>query len=364
MLTSGDEYPIHQTPEPIAFSGTDRNFYDRYFFSGAHANGSGYFAVAFGCYPHLGVADAHLSLLGEDGVQRCIHASQELTDRMRLQVGPLRIEVVQPLRRLRLTLASTHGVAADLECEGRAFPVTEPRFTRRQGARLLMDLTRFTQTVRWSGRIVIDGREERYEPAATFGVRDRSWGVRPIGAPDAQPIVPQQFPQFYWLWAPTTFPNGSFYFHVNEDAGGRPWNRRAVWMQDGADRDGETALPDPGARVEWLPGRRHARSARMEAGGHVITWEPIRTFHMKGVGYGHPDWAHGLHQGPLKVAREDFATETLDPLLVPNLHVQAICRARHEGHGLASEGLGVLEQLVIGPHAPSGFEGLLDGARA
>ena len=34
MLTKGDEYPIHQTAEPVAYSGTDRNFYDRFFFNG------------------------------------------------------------------------------------------------------------------------------------------------------------------------------------------------------------------------------------------------------------------------------------------------------------------------------------------
>ena len=33
-LSKGDDYPIHQTPEPIAYAGTDRNFYDRYFFNG------------------------------------------------------------------------------------------------------------------------------------------------------------------------------------------------------------------------------------------------------------------------------------------------------------------------------------------
>jgi hypothetical protein len=42
--------------------------------------------------------------------------------------------------------------------------------------------------------------------------------------------------------------------------------------------------------------------------------------------------------------------------------VQAICKARHEGAGLSSEGVGVVEQLVIGPHAPSGFKEILDGA--
>jgi hypothetical protein len=74
MLTRGDEYPIHQTPEPIAFSGTDRNFYDRFFFCGYHPDGAGYFALAFGVYPHLNIADAHFSLV-RDGVQHCLHTS-------------------------------------------------------------------------------------------------------------------------------------------------------------------------------------------------------------------------------------------------------------------------------------------------
>ena len=33
MLSKGDDYPIHQTPEPIAYVAGQRNFYDRYFFS-------------------------------------------------------------------------------------------------------------------------------------------------------------------------------------------------------------------------------------------------------------------------------------------------------------------------------------------
>jgi len=61
MLTKGDEYPIHQTAEPIAFSGTDRNFYDRFFFCGYRSDGSGYFGAAFGVYPHLNIASLDMS---------------------------------------------------------------------------------------------------------------------------------------------------------------------------------------------------------------------------------------------------------------------------------------------------------------
>jgi hypothetical protein len=63
VLTKGDDYPLHQTPEPIACSGTDRNVHDRYFFNGYAPDGADISAVAFGVYPHVNVADAHFSVV-------------------------------------------------------------------------------------------------------------------------------------------------------------------------------------------------------------------------------------------------------------------------------------------------------------
>ena len=39
MLTPADDYPLHQTPETINISGTNRNFYDRFFFNGYNDEG-------------------------------------------------------------------------------------------------------------------------------------------------------------------------------------------------------------------------------------------------------------------------------------------------------------------------------------
>ena len=40
MITSGDDFPIHQTPEPVQQVFTsDRNFYDRFFFNGYWRDG-------------------------------------------------------------------------------------------------------------------------------------------------------------------------------------------------------------------------------------------------------------------------------------------------------------------------------------
>jgi hypothetical protein len=367
MLTKGDEYPLHQTPEPIAFSGSDRNFYDRYFFNGSQADGSGFFAVSFGVYPHLNVADAHLSVV-RGGTQHCLHASRILNmERMDLRVGPIRIEVIEPLQALRLVVEPANGFAADLTCEGRLFPVQEPRFTRRNGPRMMMDVTRFTQTVRWRGWIEIDGKRETYGEGAV-GVRDRSWGVRPIGASDPQPAAPPTAPQFYWLWAPSNFPKMSLFYHVNEDAAGAAWNGRVELGPDGAGPEGRMTLANPRMKIDFASGTRHARAAALtvtDAQGrdHQVTWTPIVNFQMKGIGYGHPTWGHGAFKGEAALEREDFKLADLNPLEPQNLHIQAVSAVRHDGPGgEGSSGIGSLEQLIIGQHAPSGFKAILDGA--
>jgi hypothetical protein len=365
MITQGDEYPIHQTADPIAFAGTDRNFYDRYFFCGYQPDGSGYFGAAFGVYPHLNVADAHFSII-RNSVQHCIHASRYLAmERMDTQVGPIRIEVVEALKSIRLIVENHEGISADLTFTGRSAPIQEPRFTRRNGSRMFMDLTRFTVNCRVTGWIEVDGKRETY--SAGLGTRDRSWGVRQIGAPDSQPNIPIEMPQFYWLWTPTNFETMSLYGHVNEDGAGKPWNRRASLMMDGAAQGSALHLDDDRYEISWQPGKRHASVAKLhtkDAHGrdHLVTWEPIDIFQMKGVGYTHPSWGHGMWKGELIVEREDFRPDALDPLEYPSLHIQAIAKARHEGGGTSSDGIGLVEQLVIGAHAPSGFSGLNDGA--
>ena len=181
VLTKGDDYPIHQTAEPVAYAGTDRNFYDRYYFNG-YAPGvddDGFLAVAMGVYPHINVIDASFCwLMG--GRQVNLHASRGLgMERMDTTVGPIAIEVIEPLKALRITVdAPGEGIRAELTFTGRAFPQEEPRFTRRNGPRVLMDVTRLTQNGRYEGWVEVDG--ERHDVSGWVGTRDRSWGVRPI----------------------------------------------------------------------------------------------------------------------------------------------------------------------------------------
>ena len=357
-LSKGDDFPLHQTPEPVAYSGTDRNFYDRYFFNGYAPDGSGFFALAFGVYPHLDVADAHFSFI-RGGVQHCLHASCELDmERMALRVGPIAIEIIEPLQQLRVTIDETDGISGEFTFTGRAFPIEEPRFTHRIGPRAFMDYTRMTQNGRYEGWIDCDDVREDLAPG-TCGTRDRSWGVRPVGTRDTQPMPGAPLPSFFWQWTPISFPGGSLFFHVNNDVHGEPWNTRAAWAADGANAD-TIAEGDGSMRTRLQAGTRWPSGATLSlavpGAPEQVTFESIGRFQMKGLGYTHPVWGHGLHHGPLKVEREDIDLASLDPLAPENLHVQMIVQALTPD----DNGIGVFEQLIIGPFSPLGLAGIND----
>jgi len=360
MLTKADDFPIHQTPDPIAFSGTDRNFYDRYFFNGYAPDGTEFFAVAFGVYPNLNIADAHFAVI-RDGVEHCLHASRVLhMERFDLTCGPIRIEVLEPLQTLRVTVAPSNGFAAEIVFEGRTFPIEEPRFVRRNGPRAFMDYTRLTQNVRCTGWIEVDG-VRRDLAAGTVGTRDRSWGIRPVGAPDPQPPVPQTIGGFFWQWTPLNFADRSVFFHINADPEGRAWNTRAVIAPDGAGPDGfhetEHAVMED---VALIAGTRHARTGTLNVplaqGSASIRFEPFLTFLMRGIGYGHPAWRHGGYKGELVVEREDIDLAAVDMAAPENVHIQALSHVTLSLPGEAPQtGMGVFEQLVAGPYRPYGL---------
>ena len=279
-----------------------------------------------------------------------------------MAVGPFSVEIVEPLNVLRLRLEPFDGMAADITFTGRAFPIEEPRFTHRIGPRAFMDYTRLTQNGRYTGWIEVDGdRQDLAE--GSLGTRDRSWGIRPIGARDPQPMPGAPLPGFFWQWTPINFPAGSLFFHVNNDEQGEAWNTRAAWAGEGAlpseVEEGHGSMRtrlDPGTR--WPAGG--TLSLALRGAPEQVTFEPLGRFQMRGLGYTSPEWGHGMYHGPLKVEREDIDLDELDPLAPENLHVQVPVRVTGSD---GSAGIGVFEQLIIGRFAPLGLKEFLDGAR-
>lgn len=361
MITRADDYPIHQTAEPIAHVGTsDRNFYDRYFFNGYSRDGETYFAAALGCYPNRGITDAAFSVV-RGGRQWVVRASRLLgRERTDTRVGPLSVEVVEPLERLRLRVGENdHGLAADLLFTARAGVIEEPRFHQRVNGRVFMDSTRLTQHGAWSGWLEVAGERIDVQPATWWGSRDRSWGVRPVG--ERETGAPGGPLQFYWLWAPVNFEDLCTHFDVNEYADGSRWHEAGLIAAVGGPPEVATRVD---YRIEFRKGTRHAGRAEIDLtarGGeqHRIELRPLYEFFMIGIGYGHPTWGHGMYVGDDAVGGESWALAEVDPAVPAHLHVQAVCQARLGDR----RGIGILEQLVIGPHAPSGFREILDMAR-
>ncbi len=67
-----------------------------------------------GYYPNLGVKDAFV-LIRRGDTQTAVHLSDAIdSDRLNQNVNSYRVEVTEPLRKLRLILDETEGIAADL----------------------------------------------------------------------------------------------------------------------------------------------------------------------------------------------------------------------------------------------------------
>jgi len=117
MLSKLDDYPIHQTSEPVAIPATsDRNVYDRYWWNGYQDDGAFMFGIGAALYPNLGIMDCSLSLV-VDGEQHSFHASRrapiEPTD---VSVGPFAVDIQEPMRRLKITLDDNEtGIAGELQ---------------------------------------------------------------------------------------------------------------------------------------------------------------------------------------------------------------------------------------------------------
>jgi hypothetical protein len=112
--------------------------------------------------------------------------------------------------------------------------------------------------------------------------------------------------------------------------------------------------------VTLRQGTRHAErgTLKIPLGGSeaTIRLEPVgQPFLMRGIGYG-GEWRHGALKGELAVGREDIALAGVDMGAPENWHIQAISKAVMEAPGEPRrEGVGVFEQLIIGPYKPYGL---------
>jgi hypothetical protein len=363
-LSRLDEFLAHQTPDTFDHVATsDRNFYDRYYFN-MHASSDELFVImGLGQYPNLGVTDAFITVsIGDE--QHTVRASRELgSDRLDTTVGPLQVEVLEGLRRLRIRCDENEwGVQADLVFTGTVEALEEPRtFVRRYG-RVIQDVTRYAQVGTWEGTLRAAGRSFDVTPDVWKGARDRSWGVRPVGEPEHPGIRARQQQDGYGFrhdWLPMQFDDFMLKVQVDQDADGNRLVEEAarVWNL-GHDRPVEH-LGRPEIDIEYRSGTREMQRATVRTTDPdgkpiVVTNTPLRTLYLAaGSGYVNDGtWGHGVYQGPLEV--EGVVHDLRDPEVRRRYAIlnETLCRFEL---ATGEVGYGMHENLLAGIHRPTGF---------
>ena len=366
MLSSWDDFPVHQTSQPVRNVATsDRNFYDRYYFNLHASSGELFMVMGLGQYPNLATQDAFACVQRGD-TYRVVRASRALVDRMDTSVGPFQVEVLEPLRRLRFRLdENEHGIACDLEWKG-SIPAVEEnaQFIRREG-RVFFDTSRLAQTGCWQGWLRVGDERFDVTPDRWWGTRDRSWGVRPVGEAEP-PGIHAGGPgslSGMWNYFPMQFDDHSILYIRNEEDSGRVplYDARRIWS-------------DPARPIEELgrvvyehklkPGTRMmtgsvVRFPDAPGGALEITCEPLlHAFIAIGTGYGvENDWRHGMWQGPLVVQGKQYKTAEIAPLGQLTI-VDHVARFTYGGR----TGYGLYEHGFFGPFRKYGMRDRADGA--
>jgi hypothetical protein len=360
-----DEYLAHQTSDTFDHVATsDRHFYDRYYFNMHSSSDELFVIIGLGQYPNLGVTDAFITVsIGQE--QHTVRASRELgSNRMDTTVGPLGVEVIQGLMKLRLTCDDNEwGVAADLTFTGVVEALEEPHtFSRRYG-RVIQDVTRYAQIGVWEGTLTAAGRTFEVTPDRWKGVRDRSWGVRPVGEPEAPGIKARESMDGYGYrhdWIPMQFDDHMLKIQIDQDADGHRHLEESmrVWNLD--QNRAIEHMGKPEVDIDYISGTREMRQATVrtsdpEGKPIVVTNTPLRTLYLAaGSGYV-PDgaWGHGYYQGPLKV--EGIVHDLSDPETrrkYARLN-ETLCRFELS---TGEVGYGMHENMLTGIYRPTGFD--------
>ena len=362
-----DEFLAHQTTDTFdrVFT-SDRNFYDRYYFNCHRSTDEFFMVTGMGQYPNLGVTDAFVTVSHGDK-QTTVRASRELgSDRFDTRVGPLSVEVIEGLQKLRVRCEPNEwGLSFDLTWNGAVPALEEPKSFTRTNSRITMDTSRYAQVGTWEGELEVDGQRYELDPSTAKGARDRSWGVRPVGEPEAPGIKLRDMANnvvgLSHHWLPMQFDDHML--KVNVDAiydGTRTQEECMKVWNHGIDRDPEF-MGRPEIRPVYRSGTRELERAevsiaRPDGTTQTIRCTPLRTVYLfGGSGYrADAEWGHGMYKGALAVQGvvHDLSTAA------GRAEIAGLNETLSRFETDAGEvGYGMHENLVIGTFHPDGFDG-------
>lgn len=307
-LTRMDEYPRHQIPGTFDSVDSDSvHWNDGFYFTlGDEQSGATLFA-AIRLYPNTDVMDG-FACVTVDGRQHNLRWSRRLRPGIDdIAVGPLALEILDPLRTLRLTCADNDfGISFDLTWEALHDPYLEDRIVRYAGGRKVYDRTNYDQCCAVTGSITVDGRTLDVTPATWVGVRDHSWGMGRTGgasspaiAPDASRDPRRGFAMRQWTMIRMPDRVMFWQFHLQADGSFDPLETVVIPLDVSQPSWSYVAADAQADRVDGLPRAARSRVTFTRPDGTVDRFEltPVGSpVYLQGGGY-HDGFTDRLGRG-------------------------------------------------------------------
>ena len=200
VFTPLDERFIHQIPEP--FPNTVLHHHDwresLYFVMHPRDRLGDVQILTLAQFPVRQIMDSYQG--GRIGAENTmiLHKRPLANDQDDFFVGPVTIDIEEPLQRVRLRVAEDPSapVSLDITFTARTQPYCFRRGMMKAGDEVVWDQTQMIQSGRYDGWYRRNG--VTYEVNDWVGQRDHSWGIR---APDRVPC---------WIWLAVQLPEGMF----------------------------------------------------------------------------------------------------------------------------------------------------------
>jgi hypothetical protein len=225
MLTPYDEFPVHQSSRPFSMiPSTDYGWDDGYYFGMMSPAEQMFLDINFRVNPNTDMVGGAVAFVrrGEQFVMRLNRCWRR---DFGLSLGPLRLEVVEPMRTWRLRLEENDsGLDFDVVWEATTPAILEAHHLVFQRGKATTDQSRYNQPGRASGTIRFRGESYDLNPTSWGGARDHSWGLyvqRAPLAPDPRWLPPAESPKArraLRFWTIFSLPRGGpgGFFQINE----------------------------------------------------------------------------------------------------------------------------------------------------
>jgi hypothetical protein len=374
QLIGLDEFLNHQIVDTFSSTATSELSWTEKIWS-AIVRKDGTMGIDFGLgrYHNRGVMDGWAAV-SRGSTQWTVRANRELRDDPTItSVGPIKYEILEPLHKVRYSLAKNdvQPISYEVTFTSEMPPFFEDRHKQREsdGFRIGSDVIRYHQIGVPSGWVEVEGERFEIKPEEWTEYRDHSWGTRlDVGAhnPDVRPTsdfgdVKFGEGEFVLVWSPFMLvqPNGeqhAYHFYYMSKQGRIFYSSGYRNYPDG--RQEKVARVRPELKYDdhtrrLLGGQVHFDM--LQGGSHTVNVEVVGTsgVHLgPGLYLGFDGKKHGSWKGPLEVEGEKFE-DTMDIETLRRIRQLRDCPIKvTEGDAV---GYGIMETIIHGEHPEMGL---------